>query len=155
MHKAVPAGKRNRLTPRVGSFFWPFQNALQTQPSPSSMGGLVLARLLLYLGKVVSLVPACEAKSRAVAALAEAVWVHRWNNDSHVVRSCMVGFVEALLSFPPEELVASHADIVEESVAWYTGMARDALDAETATVARACAAELSVHLSQLTSENET
>ena len=146
VQRPVVKSRRNLLVPVMGSYFWPFQNALQAS---AVVDVLVLARLLLYLGKIIALAPLCEMKSRTMRAYAEGIWLHRWSRDSHVVKSAMVGLIEALLSFTPQELLSDWDNVVDEAVQWYTGAARDGVDRETSEVARACAAELSFHISEL------
>jgi hypothetical protein len=137
----------NRFKPELaGSFFWPFQNALR--PSfVSTLDVLVLAKLMLYLGKVVAATPSSPMKMRMLVALADGVWIHRWHPNEHVARSCMIGLVEALLSVqPPSMLLETSAELLSEAVNWFTDVAREGLTRETTEVARACASELARHL---------
>jgi hypothetical protein len=71
--------------------------------------------------------------------------VHRWHRHEHVVRSCMIGLVEAMLSVQPETLLGI-ADTVTEAVNWFTDVAREGLSKESVEVAHACASEISKHL---------
>lgn len=155
LHPAAAAagGGSRLLTPVVGSFFWPFQNGLRSSFA-MTLDFVVLARLVLYLGKIVSLAPWGDGKRRMLEALLEGVWVHRWHRQAHVGRSCMMGLVEALLSLPPDRLVDEWADDVSEVIGWYSDAARDAVDRETAEVASACAAELARHVQRATGQDE-
>ncbi len=148
------AGKSRLTVALGGSFFWAFQNALQSS-FVAKLDPLVLAKLLLYLGKIVSLAPSSEPKLRMLTALAEGVWVHRWHKQAHVARSCMIALAEALLSLQPETLVTQFGDTVTEAINWLTDAAREGMDRETTEVAQACASELARHLSATRLENET
>jgi len=96
--------------------------------------------------KVIASTPASSIKMNMLTALSEAIWIHRWNRHEHVVRSCMIGLAEALLSVQPALLLEAAADIVSEAVNWLTDAARDGRTKETSDVARACASEIARHL---------
>jgi hypothetical protein len=145
LHKNKVTSKKNLLSAVVEGFFWPFQSPLKAG-FVVKLDFMVTARLLMYLGKVVSLVPLTESKCRMVEALAEAVWVHRWSKQSHIVRSCMICLTESLISFEADVLVEQFSSIVDESINWFTTSARNATDKETADVSRSCASELALHL---------
>ena len=128
-----------------GHFFWPFHSAFK--PSfVSTLDFLVIAKLFLYLGKVISATPASNEKLRMLSALCESIWIHRWHRQEHVVRSCMIALTEAFLSIQPETVIETSAEMVTEAVNWLTEAARDGATRESSEVARACASELARHL---------
>lgn len=140
-------GKKNGLISVVETFFWPFQEPLKAGFA-QKFDPIIVARLLLYLGRVISMVPLSQSKSRMMNALAEAIWVHRWTKELHVVRSCMVALTEALISFEADTLVEEFSDVVDETINWLTDVARDGPDQQTAEVGRTCVSELVMLLKQ-------
>ncbi len=167
---------KNRLDAVAGSFFWPFagclQPAVKSGPAPSrmrtvSLDPMVLARLLLYLAKILVWTAMGEPKRRMLDALAQLVWASRYHKvavpllvclsahthvsahhdqDAAVVRACMVALCESMLSLDAEALATDWASAVDEAVNWLTAEARDAVDRDTSELARVCLAELARQL---------